>query len=176
MRGVLHTLTWPPQLSEYPGLTRGLVAVLMYYDGRKSLVQSLRTLVQGRTGVSWTLELDPEVEDLVDTFTDQLLEEGIVEKILGELRNNNFRRWLGGFGFEDLRRGECGDASSELHCVFVCLHTVTAYFKLLDAFLTFETIAVPILLFLPSVREPTPLSTWEHSLSVPNLEISWPSK
>ena len=57
----------------------------MYYDGRKSLVQSLRTLVQGRTGVSWTLELDPEVEDLVDTFTDQLLEEGIVEKILGEL-------------------------------------------------------------------------------------------
>ena len=82
----------PKQLSEYPGLTRGLVAVLMYYDGRKSLVQSLRTLVQGRTGVSWTLELDPEVEDLVDTFTDQLLEEGIVEKILGELRNNNFRR------------------------------------------------------------------------------------
>ena len=64
----------------------------MYYDGRKSLVQILRTLVQGRTGVSWTLELDPEVEDLVDTFTDQLLEEGIVEKILGELRNNNFRR------------------------------------------------------------------------------------
>ena len=57
----------------------------MYYDGRKSLVQSLRTLVQGHTGVSWTLELDPEVEDLVDTFTDQLLEEGIVEKILGEL-------------------------------------------------------------------------------------------
>ena len=45
--------------------------------------------MQGRTGVSWTLELDPEVEDLVDTFTDQLLEEGIVEKILGELRNNN---------------------------------------------------------------------------------------
>ena len=79
------TFILPPQLSEYPGLTRGLVAVLMYYDGRKSLVQSLRTLVQGRTGVSWTLELDPEVEDLVDTFTDQLLEEGIVEKILGEL-------------------------------------------------------------------------------------------
>ena len=41
--------------------------------------------MQGRTGVSWTLELDPEVEDLVDTFTDQLLEEGIVEKIIGEL-------------------------------------------------------------------------------------------
>ena len=75
----------------------------MYYDGRKSLVQSLRTLVQGRTGVSWTLELDPEVEDLVDTFTDQLLEEGIVEKILGELRNNNFRR--GGFRFRRSKEG-----------------------------------------------------------------------
>ena len=81
-----------PASEQASGLTRGLVAVLMYYDGRKSLVQSLRTLVQGRTGVSWTLELDPEVEDLVDTFTDQLLEEGIVEKILGELRNNNLRR------------------------------------------------------------------------------------
>ena len=27
------------QLPQYPGLTRGLVAVLLYYDGRKALVQ-----------------------------------------------------------------------------------------------------------------------------------------
>ncbi len=72
------------QLSDYPGLTRGLVAVLLYYDGRKSLVQSLRTMIQGRNGVSWTLELDREVEELVSEFTAQLVEEGMVEKILSK--------------------------------------------------------------------------------------------
>ena len=38
------------QLNQYPGLTRGLVAVLLYFDGRKAIVQSLKTLLQGREG------------------------------------------------------------------------------------------------------------------------------
>ena len=39
----------------FPGLTRGLVAVLLYHDGRRSLVASLRSLIQAREGVAWTL-------------------------------------------------------------------------------------------------------------------------
>ena len=41
--------------SRFPGLTRGLVAVLLYHDGRRCLVSSLRSLVQAREGVAWTL-------------------------------------------------------------------------------------------------------------------------
>ena len=33
------------RLCDYPGLTRGLVAVLLYYDGRKTLVDTLRTMI-----------------------------------------------------------------------------------------------------------------------------------
>ena len=35
-------------LYRFPGLTRGLVAVLLYHDGRRSIVSSLRSLVQVR--------------------------------------------------------------------------------------------------------------------------------
>eukprot|EP00095_Tigriopus_kingsejongensis_P011855 maker-scaffold180_size281610-snap-gene-0.27 protein:Tk11855 transcript:maker-scaffold180_size281610-snap-gene-0.27-mRNA-1 annotation:"nuclear pore complex protein nup205" len=80
------------QLNQYPGLTRGLVAVLLYYDGRKSLVQSLRTLIQGRSGVTWTLELPEEISELVMDFTDELVEGGLVEKILGLLQRLDWNR------------------------------------------------------------------------------------
>lgn len=70
------------QLPRFPGLTRGLVAVLLYHDGRRNLVSSLRSLVQAREGVSWTLGLSPTVASLVTSFTDQLFEENLVDKIL----------------------------------------------------------------------------------------------
>ncbi len=60
------------------------MAVLIYYDGRKTLVQCLRTLMQGREGVTWTLELNEEITEIVTAFTDQLVEEGLVEKILSK--------------------------------------------------------------------------------------------
>ncbi len=77
-------MTGEEQLNQYPGLTRGLVSVLLYYDSRKSLTQSLRTLIQGREGLTWTLELPADISELVSHFTGQLLEEGLVEKILSE--------------------------------------------------------------------------------------------
>lgn len=80
------------QLNQYPGLTRGLVAVLLYFDGRKALVQSLRTLVQGRSGVTWTLELTNDISELVMEYTDELLEGGIVEKILSLLHSLNWSK------------------------------------------------------------------------------------
>ena len=35
------------RLCDYPWLTRGLVAVLLYYDGRKTMVYTLRTMILG---------------------------------------------------------------------------------------------------------------------------------
>ncbi|KAL5010671.1 hypothetical protein ScPMuIL_012976 [Solemya velum] len=66
----------------YPGLTRGLVAVLLYYDGRRSLVNSLRTLVQALPGRTWTLGLGKDIINIITRFTDQLVQEGLISKIL----------------------------------------------------------------------------------------------
>lgn len=69
----------------FPSYTRGLVAVLLYHDGRRSIVSALRTLIQAREGVAWTIGLSPAIVTLVTTFTDQLFEEGLVGKILALL-------------------------------------------------------------------------------------------
>ena len=78
------------QLCQYPGLTRGLVAILLYYDGRKALVQALRTLIQGRSGVSWTLDTSEDIIELITKYTQTLLEDGLVDKILTFLRLNDW--------------------------------------------------------------------------------------
>ncbi|XP_078583598.1 nuclear pore complex protein Nup205-like isoform X1 [Branchiostoma floridae x Branchiostoma japonicum] len=70
------------QQPQFPGLTRGLVAILLYYDGRRSLVNSLRTIIQSREGRTWTLGVNEETTSLVVKFTDQLMEEGLTNKVL----------------------------------------------------------------------------------------------
>ena len=68
----------------YPGLPRGLVAILLYYDGKVCMAQAMRTLLQARSGRTWALPgLSHEVINTVTTFTDKLIEEGLVGKILG---------------------------------------------------------------------------------------------
>ena len=78
---------WPylgeNQLPYFPGLTRGLVAVILYYDGRTSVVNSLRTLVQAREGRTFTLGLSEDLVSTATKFTDQLMAEGLTTKILG---------------------------------------------------------------------------------------------
>lgn len=46
--------------------------------------QSLRTLIQGRQGVTWTLGTSLEVTELITSYTDELLEQGLVDKIISE--------------------------------------------------------------------------------------------
>uniref|UniRef100_T1JB70 Partial AB-hydrolase lipase domain-containing protein n=1 Tax=Strigamia maritima TaxID=126957 RepID=T1JB70_STRMM len=70
------------QKANFVGVTRGLVAVLLYYDGRQSLVASLRALIQAREGRTWTLGLSNEMVNLSTKYTNQLLEEGLFRKIL----------------------------------------------------------------------------------------------
>lgn len=49
------------QQMHHPGLSRGLVAVLLYYDGRKAIACTLRDMFQVVSGVSWSTELPREV-------------------------------------------------------------------------------------------------------------------
>lgn len=45
------------QMAQYSGLSRGLIAILLYYDGRKAITTSLRDLFEVTNGVSWSSEL-----------------------------------------------------------------------------------------------------------------------
>lgn len=69
----------------HPGLTRGLVAVLLYYDGRKALVTALRILLQARHGMLWTVEATPEITHFITAYTKDLLDNDLIIKVLGKL-------------------------------------------------------------------------------------------
>ena len=82
----MYTFSGDRKQAEFPGLTRGLVAVLLYFDGQKSLVNSLRTLLQCRDGRTWTMELTPDLSNMIMQFTDQLIvKDKLVNKILGNI-------------------------------------------------------------------------------------------
>lgn len=75
------------QMPHHPGLPRGLVAILLYYDGRKTLVTTLKELFQARDGVSWCIETSPEITELITTYTDNLVNDGVLLKIIQLLEN-----------------------------------------------------------------------------------------
>lgn len=75
------------QMPYYPGLPRGLVAVLLYYDGRKSLLTALRMLIQARKGTAWCLQISAEIENYITKYTDQLAENGLFNRIFDLLKS-----------------------------------------------------------------------------------------
>ena len=88
---------FPPgenQLPYYPGLARGLVAVLLYCDGRNSVVDSLRMLIQAREGRTFTMGVGEELVSTATKFTDQLMAEGLTYKVLGEYLSGLFSNGL----------------------------------------------------------------------------------
>lgn len=88
-------------MPNYPELPRGVVAVLLYYDGRKSLVTSLRTLVQARSGNLWTVEMAaPVAVNYINRYTNELVQDGIIAKILSEYL---VKRVIGFYVFGKLR-------------------------------------------------------------------------
>ncbi|XP_018798172.1 PREDICTED: nuclear pore complex protein Nup205 isoform X2 [Bactrocera latifrons] len=74
------------EMIKHPGLSRGLVAVLLYYDGKKALVQSLRDLFRATNGISWVTEIPKEISNLITSFTQNLVNQyNILERIVGLL-------------------------------------------------------------------------------------------
>ncbi|XP_053575664.1 nuclear pore complex protein Nup205 [Bombina bombina] len=70
------------QQPHFPGLTRGLVAVLLYWDGKRCIADSLLLLIQARKGKTFTLEISPELVSMATYFTDDLMQQGLSRKIL----------------------------------------------------------------------------------------------
>lgn len=70
------------QIPNHPGLPRGLVAILLYYDGRRTLVSTLKQLFQARQGISWCIEASQEVTAYITEYTNSLFDTGILNKII----------------------------------------------------------------------------------------------
>lgn len=70
------------QISHHPGLPRGLVAILLYYDGRKTLVTTLEQLFQARHGISWCTEAPQYITTFITNYTDALVADGLLNKII----------------------------------------------------------------------------------------------
>lgn len=79
---------------DFPSLSRGLVSVLLYYDGRRNVVISLRTLIQGCEGISWTLGLEQNVVSLVTGFVQELFQNDLSSKITRLLLEMNIEKEL----------------------------------------------------------------------------------
>ncbi|XP_076058270.1 nuclear pore complex protein Nup205 isoform X2 [Oratosquilla oratoria] len=71
----------------YPGVPRGLIAILLYYDSREQLVLAFKTLVQARQGISWVVGDNEELSATITGYTDQILGISLADRIL-ELINN----------------------------------------------------------------------------------------
>ncbi|XP_077562153.1 nuclear pore complex protein Nup205 [Haemaphysalis longicornis] len=83
------------QLPLFPELTRGLVAVMLYYDGRRALVNALRTLVQVTEGRTWTVGLNADVLATVTKYTNGLRDEdGVLARALQLLDHFDLAREL----------------------------------------------------------------------------------
>ncbi|XP_056117303.1 nuclear pore complex protein Nup205 isoform X2 [Rhinichthys klamathensis goyatoka] len=80
------------QQPHFPGLTRGLVAVLLYWDGKRCVANSLRSLIQSRHGKTFTLDLSPELVNLTTRFTDELMAQGLTKQILNLISDVNVTR------------------------------------------------------------------------------------
>uniref|UniRef100_A0A8C3AR20 Nucleoporin 205 n=1 Tax=Cyclopterus lumpus TaxID=8103 RepID=A0A8C3AR20_CYCLU len=78
----IHLFPGEQQQPHFPGLTRGLVAVLLYWDGKLCVANSLRTLIQSRHGKTFTLDLSGELVALTTRFTDELMTQGLTKRIL----------------------------------------------------------------------------------------------
>ncbi|XP_010142243.1 PREDICTED: nuclear pore complex protein Nup205-like, partial [Buceros rhinoceros silvestris] len=120
------------QQPHFPGLTRGLVAVLLYWDGKRYIAESLRTLIQSRQGKMWTFELSQELISMTTRFTDDLMEQGLTQKILTLVSqidlNNEFDKLQKerGLGSEKHRKEvsvlikECRQSLAESLFVWTC--------------------------------------------------------
>lgn len=73
------------QMPHYPGLTRGLTAILLYYDGRKALTSVLRTLMNTRIGHSWAVDVPVALTRHITEYTNKLQEDGLLNRILSLL-------------------------------------------------------------------------------------------
>uniref|UniRef100_A0A1I8G1J1 DUF4116 domain-containing protein n=1 Tax=Macrostomum lignano TaxID=282301 RepID=A0A1I8G1J1_9PLAT len=130
MAAVELLLTAEGQQPSYPDLTRGLVAVLLYYDQQRCIVDTLRCLIEAREGRRWTVDsvtASPEVAKTINDVTASLWRDGLLGAILDLLPAANER--LAAAKLEEQRalgnarhRRQFGALQSQVrHCLADCV-------------------------------------------------------
>lgn len=76
-------------LSRYPDMSQGTVAVLFYYQMRQNVVSNLNFLMQIVNGYTWAPKVPKEYSDLVTKYANDLRSERIVFKCLENLKSFN---------------------------------------------------------------------------------------
>ncbi|KAK7605078.1 hypothetical protein V9T40_006936 [Parthenolecanium corni] len=107
------------QMPSYPGLPRGLVAVLLYYDGHKALATALRTIMQARSGFHWTVDISSNIPDYLAKYSDELVAEGLLEKVLGVLKHMDLAKEI-----EILQRNRAVGGAKHHHTVVVLFEEI----------------------------------------------------
>lgn len=85
------------QTPYHPGLPRGLVAVLLYYDGRKTIVTVLEKLFKTRSGLLWAADIPKDIMNCITKYTDKLINNGILNKIVDLLEEMDITKEVGLF-------------------------------------------------------------------------------
>ena len=89
-------ITGQDQVFRFPGMARGPVAVMLYYDAKRNFLQSLKTLLRSSTGRAWNPEnqndSNQDVFRVVSSFLTDLAKEGIVENALNQLNNLDIKK------------------------------------------------------------------------------------
>ena len=80
-------ITGESQVPRYPGAARGPVAVMLYYDAKRSLLSSLKCLLQAVSGKSWSNNLPRDFNRLLTSFLKDLVADGIVDRALENLNS-----------------------------------------------------------------------------------------
>ncbi|XP_034102532.1 nuclear pore complex protein Nup205 [Drosophila albomicans] len=84
------------QQIHHPGLSRGLVAVLLYYDGRKAISCTLRDMFQAVSGVAWSTDLPREITGLINNYAQNLVDDSnILGRLLELIGDMNVEKEIG---------------------------------------------------------------------------------
>jgi nuclear pore complex protein Nup205 len=77
------------QMQYFPNLTRGLTAILLYYDSKKSIVNTLKLLLMARSGRTWILDdtMPAELTKLINDYTNRLIYDGLILNLLSKNRS-----------------------------------------------------------------------------------------
>ncbi|XP_074596167.1 nuclear pore complex protein Nup205 [Brevipalpus obovatus] len=77
------------QETRYPGMTRGPIAVLLYYDARRVLLSSLKLIVDSVSGRTWSTTFSEGVCKLMNRCVNELREADVINKCLQNLEDFN---------------------------------------------------------------------------------------
>ena len=87
------------QKPRYPLWSRGLIAVMLYFDAKFSVVHSLKLITKAVSGLTWSADVTDDVSAFLEGYITDLINENVVAKILQAMKTFNVAEI-----FENLRK------------------------------------------------------------------------